>query len=63
MRTALTPPWPAPLFIYVNKKSLERPEVKVFVEFYMTDGPDLVREVGYVAEADTTYQNNLAMLK
>ena len=44
-----------PLFIYVNKKSLERPEVKAFVEFYMTDGPDLVREVGYEAEAPETY--------
>ena len=56
-------PLARPLFIYVNEKSLERPEVKAFVEFYMTDGPDLVREVGYVAEADTTYQNNLAMVK
>ena len=56
-------PLARPLFIYVNKKSLERPEVKAFIEFYMTDGPDLVREVGYVAEAPETYQENLAMIE
>ena len=56
-------PLARPLFIYVNKKSLERPEVKAFVEFYMTDGPELVREVGYVAEASSTYQNNLDLVQ
>ena len=55
-------PLARPLFIYVNKKSLERPEVKAFVEFYMTDGPDLVREVGYMAAAPSTYQENLALI-
>ncbi len=56
-------PLARPLFIYVNKKSLERPEVRAFVEFYMNEGPPLVREVGYVAEAPETYQDNLAIIK
>jgi ABC-type phosphate transport system substrate-binding protein len=28
-----------PIFIYVNKKSMERPEVKEFVEFYLKNAP------------------------
>jgi len=41
-------PFSRPLFIYVNAKSAKRPEVKAFVEFYLTHGPALVAEVGYV---------------
>ena len=55
-------PLSRPVFIYVNKTSLQRPEVKAFVEFYMTDGPDLVDEVGYVAFSQTVYQENLNMI-
>ncbi len=36
-----------PLFIYAKKKSLERPEVKEFVKFYLRRS-DLVSQVGYV---------------
>jgi phosphate transport system substrate-binding protein len=44
-------PLSRPIFIYVNKKSLdERPEVDKFVQFYMdpTNATELVAEVGYV---------------
>jgi phosphate transport system substrate-binding protein len=41
-------PLARPLFIYVNKKSTERPEVQKFVEFYMAQGGQLASEVGYV---------------
>ncbi len=41
-------PLSRPLFIYVSKKSMERPEVKAFVEFYLNKDADLVRAVGYV---------------
>ncbi|MFA0750441.1 MAG: hypothetical protein SLRJCFUN_000844 [Candidatus Fervidibacter sp.] len=37
-----------PLFIYVNRKSADRPEVKAFVEFYLQNAAKLAREVGYV---------------
>jgi len=41
-------PFSRPLFIYVSKKSAQRPEVRAFVEFYLTEGPELVEDVGYV---------------
>jgi phosphate transport system substrate-binding protein len=41
-------PLSRPLFIYVSKKSLARPEVKAFVEFYLGKDEKLVKEVGYV---------------
>lgn len=41
-------PLSRPIFIYVNKKSLERPEVKEFVEFYLENVPKLAKEVKYV---------------
>ncbi len=41
-------PFSRPLFIYVNAKSADRPEVKAFVEYYLAHGPQLVEEVGYV---------------
>ncbi len=50
-------PLSRPIFIYVNKKSLEKPEVKQFVEFYLQHAPKLVKQVQYVplpAEAYTT---------
>ena len=40
-------PLSRPLFIYVNKKSFARPEVKAFVEYYFKD-IKVVKEVGYV---------------
>ena len=41
-------PLSRPLFIYVSKKALARPEVKAFVEFYLSKDEKLVKEVGYV---------------
>jgi len=41
-------PLSRPIFVYVSTASLDRPEVQAFVDFYLTDGADLVREVGYV---------------
>ncbi len=56
-------PLTRPLFIYVNKESLERPEVKAFVEFYMEQGEELTREVGYVPVSPDAYASNLTMVK
>ena len=56
-------PLSRPLFIYVSRKSLERPEVKAFVEFYMENAPELVREVGYIPLGDEGYQQNLEMVR
>ncbi|MFQ5579316.1 MAG: PstS family phosphate ABC transporter substrate-binding protein [Nitrospiria bacterium] len=51
-------PLARPIFIYVSKKSADRPEVKKFIEFYMTQGGELSKEVGYIALPDRAY--NLA---
>ena len=41
-------PLSRPLFIYVSVKSLEKPEVKEFVEYYLKHAGKLSKEVGYV---------------
>ncbi len=41
-------PLSRPVFIYVSEKSYQRPEVRGFVEFYLNEGPGLIREVKYV---------------
>ena len=56
-------PLSRPLFIYVNKSSLERPEVRDFVRFYMLNGQSLTSDVGYVPLSMQSYQNNMALLK
>lgn len=55
-------PLTRPLFIYVNRASLERAEVRVFVEFYMQQGEELTREVGYVPVSASAYAENLRMI-
>ncbi len=42
-------PLSRPLFIYVRKDSVKRPEVNDFIEFYLKEGPALAREVGYIS--------------
>jgi phosphate transport system substrate-binding protein len=37
-------------------KALDRPEVRSFVEFYLTKGVPLVREVGYIPLTDSEYE-------
>ncbi|MCU0535391.1 MAG: PstS family phosphate ABC transporter substrate-binding protein [Hydrococcus sp. Prado102] len=49
-------PLSRPLFIYVSSKAVQRPEVKKFVEFFMTKGSSLVQEVGYVPLPAQAYQ-------
>lgn len=41
-------PLSRPLFIYVSKAAITRPEVKAFTSFYLKEAPKLVAEVGYV---------------
>jgi phosphate transport system substrate-binding protein len=45
-------PLSRPVFIYPKLKALDRPEVRDFVEFYLTKGVPLVREVGYIPLKD-----------
>ena len=48
-------PFSRPLFIYVNSKSIRRPEVKRFVDFYVANAAKLAAEVGYVKLPDSIY--------
>jgi len=48
-------PLARPIFIYVSAKSLAKPEVKEFVQFYMTHGAKLAKEVKYVPLPDSAY--------
>jgi phosphate transport system substrate-binding protein len=52
-------PLARPIFIYVNAKSLGKPEVKEFVEYYMKHGAMLAREVKYVPLPDVAYTTGL----
>jgi phosphate transport system substrate-binding protein len=59
-------PLSRPIFIYVNKKSLERSEVREFVDFYLKNGADMAKEVKYVplpASAYTSGAERLAGMK
>ncbi len=49
-------PLARPIFIYVNAKSLGKPEVKEFVQYYMTHGAKLAKEVKYVPLPDSAYR-------
>src|SRR6185503_18151792 len=55
-------PLSRPIFIYVNAKSAEKPEVREFVEFYMKNGPELVKEVKFFALPPQVYSTNLEHL-
>lgn len=55
-------PLSRPLFIYVNKESLKRSEVKEFVKYYLTKGRELVPQVGYVRMQDSVYEEGLGRL-
>jgi phosphate transport system substrate-binding protein len=41
-------PLSRPIFIYVNAKSIAKPEVKEFVEYMMKNAPKIAKEVKYV---------------
>ncbi len=52
-------PLARPIFIYVNAKSADKPEIKEFVEFYMKQAEKLTREVKYVPLPAKAYAYNL----
>ncbi|MHC1735685.1 MAG: PstS family phosphate ABC transporter substrate-binding protein [Erysipelotrichaceae bacterium] len=56
-------PLSRPLYIYVNKASLEREEVLEFVTFYLENAKELVADVGYVPLPDADYEASLELLK
>jgi len=62
MKTAQNGSYPLsrPLYVYVNKESLQRPEVKAFVEFLIRESAsELVSQVGYVPITEEIRNENL----
>lgn len=55
-------PLSRPIFIYVNIKSAERPEVRQLIEFYMKNAPALVQEVKFFPLPTRAYATNLEHL-
>ena len=55
-------PLSRPIFIYVNIKSAEKPEVREFVEFYMKNAVALVKEVKFFSLPAQAYSINLEHL-
>jgi len=56
-------PLSRPLFIYVNKKHAERPEVAALVEFYLNNVKTLSKEVKYMPLPDAAYKMGLERFK
>lgn len=55
-------PLSRPVFIYVNKASLEKEQVMEFVKYYLTEGPLLIPDAGYVVMPESEYQKALAAI-
>ncbi|HEX7013371.1 MAG TPA: PstS family phosphate ABC transporter substrate-binding protein [Steroidobacteraceae bacterium] len=56
-------PLSRPLFIYVRESAAQRPEVQAFIEFYLTEGAALAKEVGYVPLPEQAYEVALQHFK
>jgi phosphate transport system substrate-binding protein len=56
VRTGTYRPLSRPIFIYISHKSLSRPEMKAFTDFYIAQAAELVREVGYVPLTEVEYR-------
>jgi phosphate transport system substrate-binding protein len=56
-------PLSRPIFIYLSEKAWQRPEVKEFIAFYMSQGAKLAKEVKYVPLPAKAYTDNLEHLK
>lgn len=55
-------PLSRPIFIYVNAKSMDKPEVRAFADYYMKHGAKLAKEVKYVPLPAKAYEYNLNAL-
>jgi phosphate transport system substrate-binding protein len=55
-------PLARPIFIYVSTKSMAKPEVKEFVEYYLAHGAKLSKEVKYVPLPDRIYKAGMDRL-
>jgi phosphate transport system substrate-binding protein len=55
-------PLSRPLFVYVNNFSLQREDVRAFIEYYLNNAGALADEVGFVGLPDVDYQSQFSKL-
>jgi len=55
-------PLSRPMFIYVRRDALERPEIRAFVDFYIDSAPTIVPETGYVPLTASQYDEARAKI-
>lgn len=63
VRNGTYTPLSRPLFIYVSKNSLARPEVAQFINFYMENVNQLAGEVGYIPITKDVTEENKKILE
>lgn len=51
-----------PLYVYVNAASLQREEVRAFIDFFLENAADLAASVGYVGLPQQMYDDALALV-
>ncbi|MGH9906067.1 MAG: phosphate-binding protein, partial [Pyrinomonadaceae bacterium] len=56
-------PLSRPLFIYVSRKSMDKPAVKEFADFYLKNVATLAKEVKYLPLQETAYQMAMERLR
>jgi phosphate transport system substrate-binding protein len=56
-------PLSRPIYIYVSRKSLAKPAVREFAEFYLKHAPTLVKEIKYVPLPEKLYALSVSRLK
>ncbi|HEX6589680.1 MAG TPA: PstS family phosphate ABC transporter substrate-binding protein [Longimicrobiales bacterium] len=55
-------PLSRPVFIYVSRAALDRPEVRAFVDFYLENAGTLAETVGYIPLEASAYEQTRASL-
>ena len=55
-------PLARPLYLYINIEELQRPDVMLFLNFYLDNAAALAEEVGYVGLSDAEYEVGRALI-
>ncbi len=56
VKTGTYQPLSRPIFIYAREDALSEPVVSEFVKFYLSNAPELVKEVGYIPLPQSAYE-------
>lgn len=56
-------PLSRPLYIYVNKAFFDKPELKAFIQFYLTNVGGVLKDVGYVEMPQEKYDEQLKLIQ